>query len=654
MTTGLGALSLTGTNNTGSVPVTVTGGTLYFANANAVIGASGTITVTYGTSAPAAIGMAGSTNPLLFWNSRLASSSNGAFALDVNSSDALDFSTGNVTNMRLTAFNPANAAVYYTGTLTPNGTTYRFGGQSPVVGANAPSTTLVLSNKNTLTGARSVELATGNLTLTGSQNYSAGTAINTTQAGANSNVGLGSDAAFGTGTITLGTLANTIAFGAVNGDRVVSNRILDQQLVGNTFVVAADQTSDGIANNTNQGAVTYAGTLDLNARSGTALLHSRTGHAALFLGNITNGTGGLTLNNSTAGLFSFLTGANCGVTKTYSGTTILADNTSLVIDSDGSLDTSGALTIGTSTLILQPGTTGAVVLAGGSTRTLTVTADKSPNFVVGAGGTLAITGAVNGGTNTAARTFTKFGAGTLALRGANGTYTGATATFANTMQVYGGKLQLDAVNFSAAADRFIAETTLMPLTFGVASATLGGGGTLEIVHDASKAFALTQGLGNLTINQGSHTIALTNNNVTQALNLNLGSTFTRAALNGGTLNFTNDTAGGTNTIGSAIANNAGGIIGGYATFNGLDWAVQSGSSSITALASGSYTTLVAASNSATGNFILTTGTVALSSVTARLRVWPSVVQRRFSHLALWIWEATIKPSTGSTPRQVVL
>jgi len=618
MTTGLGALSLTGTNNTGSVPVTVTGGTLYFANANAVIGASGTITITYGTSAPAAIGMAGSTNPLLFWNSRLASSSNGAFALDVNSSDALDFSTGNVTNMRLTAFNPGNAAVYYTGTLTPNGTTYRFGGQSPVVGANAPSTTLVLSNKNTLTGARSVDLATGNLTLTASQNYSAGTAINTTQAGANSNVGLGSDAAFGTGTITLGTLANTIAFGAVNGDRVVSNRILDQQPVGNTFVVAADQTSDGIANNTNQGAVTYAGTLDLNARSGTALLHSRTGHAALFLGNITNGTGGLTLNNSTAGLFSFLTGANGGVTKTYSGTTILADNTSLVIDSDGSLGTSGALTIGTSTLILQPGTTGAVVLAGGSTRTLTVTADKSPNFVVGAGGTLAITGAINGGTNTAARTFTKFGAGTLALRGANGTYTGATATFANTMQVYGGKLQLDAVNFSAAADRFIAETTLMPLTFGVASATLGGGGTLEIVHDASKAFALTQGLGNLTINQGSHTIALTNNNVTQALNLNLGSTFTRAALNGGTLNFTSATAGGTNTIGSAIANNAGGIIGGYATFNGLDWAVQSGSSSITALSSGSYTTLVAASNSATGNFILTTGTVALSAASASL------------------------------------
>ena len=112
------------------------------------------------------------------------------------------------------------------------------------------------------------------------------------------------------------------------------------------------------------------------------------------------------------------------------------------------------------------------------------------------------------------------------------------------------------------------------------------------------------------------TIALTNNNVTQALNLNLGSTFTRAA--GGTLNFTTTTAGGINTIGSAIANNAGGIIGGYATFNGLDWAVQSGTNTITALAAGSYTTLVAASNSATGNFILTTGTVALSTAGASL------------------------------------
>lgn len=613
MTTGIGALSLTGTNNTGVVPVTVSGGMLYFASANAVLGASGTITVTHGASAPAAIGMAGSTNPLLFWNSRLASSSNGAFALDVNSSDNLDFSVGNVTNMRLTAFNPANKAVYYTGTLTPNGSTYRFGGVAPVISTNAPSTTLVLSGKNTLTGARSVDLAPGNLTVTATQNYSGGTGVNTTLAGSTSVVGVGSDAAFGTGTITVGG-ANTVTFGAVNGDRVVANRILDTQTGTVAFVVSGDQTSDGIANNTNQGAITYAGTLDLNARAASAVLHIRTSHAAIFLGNITNSTNGITLNSSTASLFSILSAAgNGGVAKTFSGAVTLGDSTTLTIDGDSSLGTNGGLTMGSSTLILQPGTSGAIVLAGASTRTLTVTADKSPNFVVGAGGTLVITGAINGGTNTAARTFTKFGAGTLTLRGANGTYTGATGGFANTMQLNGGKLQLDSVNFTAATDRFIAETTLMPLTFGAGSATLGGGGTLEIVHDAAKAFALTQAFGNLTINQGAHTIALTNNNATQALNLNLGNVFTRAALNGGTLNFTSTTAGGANTIISTIANNSGGIIGGYATFNGLDWAVQSGSNSIIALAAGSYTTLTAAANSTTGNFILSSGSVTLST-----------------------------------------
>ncbi|MBN8421692.1 MAG: autotransporter-associated beta strand repeat-containing protein [Verrucomicrobia bacterium] len=617
MTTGIGALSLTGTNNTGVVPVTVTGGMLYFANANAILGASGTITVTHGASAPAAIGMAGSTNPLLFWNSRLAASSNGGFALDVNSSDNLDFSTGNVTNMRLTAFNPANAAVYFTGTLTPNGTTYRFGGLAPVVTTNAPSTTLVLSSKNTLTGARSVDLAPGNLTLTAVQNYTGGTVVNTTVAGAASNVGVGSDAAFGSGTVTVGG-ANTIAFGAVNGDRVVANRIVDAQTGTVAFVVSGDQTSDGIANNTNQGAITYAGTLDLNARAASAVLHIRTSHAAIFLGNISNSTNGITLNSSTASLFSILsTAGNGGVAKTFSGGTILGDGTTLVIDGDSSLGSSGGLTMNSSTLILQPGS-GSVALS----RTLTFSADDSQVIAVGAGGTLSFSGAVSGSTApTAARTFSKNGTGMLILQGSNGTYTG-NSSFANTLQVLGGALRLDGANFAAASERFFSDSaTLLPVVFGAASGTLGGGGTLEIVESAGKNFALTQGFGNLTINQGAHTIALTNNNVTQALNLNLGSTgtiITRAALNGGTLNFASTTAGGTNTIGSTIANNAGGIIGGYATFNGLDWAVQSGSNSITALASGSYTTLAAASNSTTGNFILTTGTVALTTANASL------------------------------------
>lgn len=614
MTTGIGALSLTGTNNTGAVPVSITGGLLYFANANAILGSSGTITVTHGVSAPAAIGMAGSTNPLLFWNSRLAPSSNGGFALDVNSSDNLDFSTGNVTNMRLTAFNPANTAVYYTGTLTPSGTTYRFGGVAPGVSSNAPSTTLVLSNKNTLTGARSVDLAPGNLTLIAAQNYTGGTVVNTSVAGSSTSVGVGSDAAFGSGTVNVGG-ANTVAFGAVNGDRVVANRVLDSQTAAVAFVVAGDQASDGIANNTNQGAITYAGTLDLNARAASAVLHIRTGHVAIFLGNISNSTNGITLNSSTSSLFSILsTPGNGGVAKTFSGGTILGDGTTLTIDGDSSLGGSGGLTMNGSTLILQPGS-GSVAL----NRTLTFSADDSQVIAVGVGGALTFSGAVSGSTGTsAARTFSKNGAGLLILQGSNGTYTG-NATFSNTLQILGGGLQLDASNFTAASDRFFSDSaTLLPVVFGAASATLGGGGTLEIVEAASKSFALTQGFGNLTINQGAHTITLTNNNVTQALNLNLGSTFTRAALNGGTLNFTSTTAGGINTIGSAIANNAGGIIGGYATFNGLDWAVQSGSNTITALASGSYTTLVAASNSTTGNFILTTGTVALSTASASL------------------------------------
>ncbi len=604
---GAGALTLSGTNNTGALTVSVTGGTLHFTSTSAVLGASGNITVTGGTSA---IGVGGSTNPLSVIGSRIVTSSTGGLALATNSSATLDF--GAFTALRLTAYNPANAVTYFSGGITPNGTTYRFGGQAFTLAAAGPATTLALSAQNILTDVRSVDVAPGNLTILQSQNYSGGTVVNTVLAGNTSIVGIGSDAAFGSGTVTVGG-ANTVSFGTVNGDRVIANRIIDAQTGTVSFVVGANLASDGVSNNASQGALTYIGGLDLGARAASSVLHSRTGHAALFLGDIFNTTNGVQLNNSTQGLFSFLsTAANGGVSKNYSGATTLADNTNLYIDGNGSLGsgTSG-VTLGNSTLASQPGT-GTMTL---TDRTITVTTDKDPRFMVYSGGNLTLGGPINTGTSTGGRAITKFGAGTLTLQGPNGTW-GNTTGQTHTLVINAGKVVLDSANFTAAADRFLStDASSLPLTFGAASGTLGGGGTLEMVQVASNANALTQAFtGTLTINQGAHTIQVTNNNTTQAATLNLGATFTRAALNGGTLNFVSTTVGGTNTIGSSNVG-ANGIIGGWATFNGVDWATGSGTE-ISAFAG--YTTLTAASNDSTLNFRLTTGSVALSTANASL------------------------------------
>lgn len=598
---GGGVLALSGTNNTGAITISVTGGNLYFANAGAVLGTSGSITITGGVSS---VGVGGSTNPLAILGSRIVASSTGGIALDTDSNDTLDFST--FTALRLTAFNPANVVTYFGGSILPNGGTYRFGGNQFLAAASGLSSTLALTAKDILSGTRSVDIAPGILAILQPQSYTGGTVVNTVLAGGTSVVGVGTDAAFGTGTVTVGG-ANTVSFGPVNGDHVVPNRIVNTQTGTVTFVMGANQTSEGLANNANQGALTFTGTLDLAARATSSVLHSRTGHAVLLLGDVTNSTNGITLNGTTLGLFGiFANPANGGVAKTYSGATILGDNTTLVIDSDASLGTSGGLTLNSSTLRLQPGS-GAVTL----NRVVTFSADDSQAFNVGVGDSLTITGAINGSlVTTAVRTLTKTGAGMLVLQGKNGTYTG-NAAFSNTLQIQSGRLQLDSTAFTAATDRFFSDSaTLLPIVLGVASATQGGGATLEMVQAAANANALTQGFGNLTINQGSHSIAVTNNSTTQAATLNLGATFSRAALNGGTLNFVSTTVGGVNNIASTVANNASGILGGWATFNGLNWVTQSGGSLI---AFSGYTALPTTGATSGHALLSSTGTTTLTA-----------------------------------------
>ncbi|MBA4015629.1 MAG: hypothetical protein C0483_00425 [Pirellula sp.] len=618
--TGAGVLILGGVNNLSTTTsVTVSAGALIFKNLAAIPGTGANITLSETPGGNSAFGLDGDTNPLASLGARIANPLNATAAFTLGADSNVDFDFSAYPKMRLAAyaFTLPTKAITYTGTITPANSTYMFGGTPYASDAtNTLATTLVLANRNALTGVNALNMSYGNLTLLSSNNYTGGTTIDGNAVG-NPVVGVGSNAAFGTGDILLSG-NQTRALGAVNGDRYVANNISFAG-TAQSIVLGGDSGNDGVSNTANGGGLTYLGTITISSSHSAPAIVGRTSHQILLLGNITNPalTTGLTFGVSTNSLTSLLaTAANGGVAKTYTGTSILNDGTVLVIDDDSALGvaTNGVrLGSGTSTaanLRVQPGTAAVVLNA---SRTVTLRTDSSQIIQVGRGSTLTIAGVLAGGsTNTGARTFSKFDAGTLVLQNKS-TYAGA-ATNSNSIALRGGALRLDSSSgaFTATTDRFFADAANpLAIAFSAATGTFAGGATLEIVQAATNAFALTQGFGNLTFNTGANVIKLTNNSATQALTLNLGSTFTRATLIGATVNFVTNSAGGVNTIGSAIAN-ANGIIGGYATFNGVDWATQSGGA-IIALPSGSYTTLAAASNSATTNFVLSSGTVALTA-----------------------------------------
>ena len=396
----------------------------------------------------------------------------------------------------------------------------------------------ITSTTGTLTSNSTYDMQSGTVSaiLAGSLGLNKTTAGTVTLSKANTYTGLTN--------ITAGTLAygitNAIGAGAVTVNGATA--VLDMG-ASYTDSVGAVILDGG-------GSITGTGTSTLTS---TAAWDVRNGSVSAILA----GTAGL--NKTTAGTVT-LSGVN-----TYTGTTTITEGT-LAYGITNAIST-GAVTVNGATAVLDLGAShtdsvGAVILDGGGSITGT--------------GTSALTGTaawdVRNGSVSAilagTQALNKTTAGTVTLTGAN-TYSGITT-------VGGGTLKLDFSAAGAAATQIINAASV--LTMGGAPSL--GGGTLLVVGNATgndcQTFAST------TINAGASSIQFTNSVATGTPTLALKA-ITRNA--GGTVDFKLPSAGAVTTTNA----NVGGILGGYATVGGTDWAANDGSGNIIALASYSPT-----------------------------------------------------------------
>lgn len=275
---------------------------------------------------------------------------------------------------------------------------------------------------------------------------------------------------------------------------------------------------------------------------------------------VISGAGNLNSNGSGTWIMGGANSFTGNVTVT-SGT-LKVGNAAAFGPANGLIVNGGTLDLGGFDLVAPSltGTGGTVALGA---QTLTVDAKTAQVF----GGSITGTGGLR-----------KNGVGSLTLTGAN-SYTGATT-------IGGGRLTLDFSGAGGPVGDIISASSPLVLS----------GGTLEVTGAAGETNS--QGFSGLTVNAGSNTVRAVSG-AGGIVNLNLGA-ITRA---GGLVNFVLPTDGAITT------SNADGVLGGWATINGSDYAKVVGGG-ILAFDDSDYTTKDDASTWADGDIISDTANAA--------------------------------------------
>ncbi len=392
----------------------------------------------------------------------------------------------------------------------------------------------------------------------------------------------------------LGILSGgTYAFSAAAGNVVTlggANIFTGRAGIGG-LVKASVLADIGVASSLGAGSTTVlnSGTLSYG---GTSSSSNRLWEVSGAGGILNDGTGALDLSGSTTftvggaadslTLGGIFTGEN-RFSGAISGAGNLISNGSGTWVIGGANNFTGDVTVTSGTLKMGNaaafGPTNGLILNGGTLDLGNF--DLTARSLTGSGGTVALgaqmltidakAAQVFGGSITGTGGLRKTGAGSLTLTGTN-SYTGATT-------IGGGRLILDFSGAGGPVNDIVSDSSPLVLA----------GGTLDVIGAAGETNS--QSSNGLTVNVGSNTVRAVSG-AGGIVNLNLGA----IARAGGLVNFVLPTGGAITT------SNADGVLGGWATINGSDYAKIVGGG-IIAFDASDYTTKDDAATWANGDII---------------------------------------------------
>jgi autotransporter-associated beta strand protein len=571
---GAGTLVLSGNNVGATGGMSINAGAVQFNSTAAVNGTARDVTVNAGGAVVFGPSFETGADIPTALSARIVAASQGAIATDNYAATNFDFATPGLTGASLGAV----GNVTYTGTLTPNGTTYRLGGGGG---------TLTMANANAITGTGNslVVVGPGTVVITNANDADGTTTVSaggTLQIGTGSTTGsLNPSSAITLDGALIFNRSNTVTQGTDFSPASINGGGSLTQAGTGTLILNAANTYAGLTT-VNAGVLKLGAAGDgINTPLGTtAAGTSVTSGAALDLGGVTLSTAeALTLNGTGVSSGGALT--NSGAAATYSGPITLGSASSIVTNGDIVLSNIGTIT--------------------GATFALTL------------GGTG--NGTIAGGIGTTSGTLTKSGSGTWTLSG-NNTGTGGVTLSGGTLNVNNNHALGNSGTITLSGGT-IDNTSGAAKVNSVASAITLGGNFAFSTAAGTSANSLSLGTGAVT-NSGSRTITLNGSGV-----LTFGGIMTNTLAGNNTLTVNN----GSGTTSTSAVNFGGFVLSGTASTARTDTItgtgnvnitgpvrdVSSGTTSSSLIKSGTGTLTLSGTNTYTGTTTVNGGTLLINS-----------------------------------------